>query len=69
MKESEDGEWIVLRCVNVLDRDVTGSWQHPAIREASLARLDETPLEGLPVRDGVVDFVAPPRGIVTILVR
>jgi mannosylglycerate hydrolase len=69
IKESEDGAWIVLRCVNVLDRDVTGSWHHPAIREASLARLDETPLEGLPVRDGVVDFVAPPRGIVTILVR
>lgn len=69
IKESEDGDWIVLRCVNGLDRDVTGSWRLPAVREASLARLDETPLEGLPVRDGAVDFVAAPRGIVTILVR
>ncbi|HZI30669.1 MAG TPA: glycosyl hydrolase-related protein [Gemmatimonadaceae bacterium] len=69
IKESEDGDGIVLRCVNVLNREVAGSWRLPKVREASLARLDETPLEGLPPHDGAVDFVAPPRGIVTILVR
>jgi mannosylglycerate hydrolase len=69
IKESEDGEWIVLRCVNVLNREVAGTWRLPKVREASLARLDETPLEGLPPHEGAVDFVAPPRGIVTILVR
>jgi alpha-mannosidase len=69
LKESEDGEWIVLRCVNRVGREVAGSWRLPTIREARLARLDETPLEGLPVKDGEVAFVAPPRAIVTILVR
>jgi mannosylglycerate hydrolase len=69
IKESEDGDWTVLRCLNVLNREAAGSWRLPKVREANLARLDETPLEGLPVHDGAVDFVAPPRGIVTILVR
>jgi alpha-mannosidase len=72
-KESEDGEWIVLRCVNLLDSEVAGSWRlarQYGIREARLARLDETPLEALPMReDGVVRFVASPRGVVTILAR
>jgi mannosylglycerate hydrolase len=69
IKESEDGEWIVLRCTNLLARQVVGSWQLPVVREAMMARLDETPVEGIPVQDGRVEFVAPPRGVVTVLVR
>jgi alpha-mannosidase len=69
IKESEDGEWIVLRCTNLLDRPVSGSWHLPSLREAMLARLDETPLEGLPVVNGRVEFVAPRRAAITILVR
>ena len=69
LKESEDGEWMVLRCVNLLERDVPGRWQLSPLREARLARLDETALEPLTVQDDGVAFVAPPRGIVTILVR
>ncbi len=69
MKTSEDREWTVLRCVNVADEWSPGRWFHPEIRDGRLARLDESPLGALVVRDGIVDFIAPPRGVVTILVR
>ena len=43
IKESEDGGWLVLRCVNLLERDVAGAWRLPFdVAEAHLARLDET---------------------------
>lgn len=69
-KESEDGQWLVLRCVNLLDREATGSWQLGGmIREARAARLDETPGDSIePVGDRI-RFSAPSRGVVTILVR
>ncbi len=70
VKQSEDGEWTVLRCVNVFDRAVRGGWTlGGGIREARTSRLDETPGEALAVADGSVEFEAPPRGIVTVLVR
>ena len=69
IKDSEDGEWLVLRCVNVIDREVRGSWRVPGVREAMHARLDETPIDSLEVQDGRIEFVAPARGIVTILAR
>jgi hypothetical protein len=70
MKESEDGAALVLRCVNLLDKPVAGAWWLPMlIREASLARLDETPLTPLTASGDRVAFQAPPRGVVTILVR
>jgi alpha-mannosidase len=69
IKESEDGGWLVLRCVNLLERPVAGSWALPSLREAFLARLDETPLAPLEVHDDRVEFLAPPRGIVSILAR
>jgi len=69
IKDSEDGQWVVLRCTNLLDRSVHGAWRLSGVREAVRARLDETPIEPLVVQDGRVDFVAPRRGIVTILVR
>lgn len=66
-KEGEDGRRLVVRCVNLLDRAVDGAWQLAGVRQAWLARLDETPLGALGVRDGCVAFRAPPRGVVTVL--
>ena len=68
-KASEDGAWTVLRCVNVSDATVQGTWRLPGAREAMLARLDETPLAPLEPREGELRFEAPPRATVTILVR
>jgi alpha-mannosidase len=69
-KESETGDAIVLRCVNLLDQEVAGSWRLPRmVRDPQLARLDETPLTPIEVRGDRIPFLAPPRGIVTILVR
>ena len=69
IKESEDGEWTVLRCMNLFGHPVAGCWRAPVLREAMVARLDETPMEGIPVLEGRVEFVAPSRSVVTILVR
>jgi alpha-mannosidase len=68
--ESEDGEWLVLRCINLFDVERPGTWRlDVAAREAWLARLDETPLAAAAIRDGVIAFVAPAHGVVTVLVR
>jgi alpha-mannosidase len=70
LKESEDGEWIVARCVNVLDEPVNGLWRFGVhVREARYARLDETPLELLEVTAHGITFTAGPRAIVTVLAR
>jgi len=56
--------------VNRFDSEVRGRWRaRRSISEAKLARLDETPLEPLVVDGDAVAFVAPPRAIVTLLVR
>ncbi|MGE5729075.1 MAG: glycosyl hydrolase-related protein, partial [Gemmatimonas sp.] len=70
IKTSEDGAWLVLRCVNLTERTLTGTWTLgiPA-SEARASRLDETPSDALEVRDSRVSFVAAPRAIVTLLVR
>ncbi|HET9453001.1 MAG TPA: hypothetical protein VFO66_01855 [Gemmatimonadaceae bacterium] len=69
-RESEDGQWLVLRCVNLLDREVAGSWQLGGmIREARAARLDETPGDPIQTVGDRVRFSAPAHGVVTILVR
>jgi hypothetical protein len=52
-----------------LDHYVAGSWYLPGLREATQARLDETPVESLSVEDGRIGFPAPPRAVVTILAR
>jgi alpha-mannosidase len=70
MKESEDGEWTVLRCVNLTDERVAGRWTLGVeLTEARLARLDETIIGRLEVSGASVAFDAGPRAIVTILVR
>ncbi|MGI9079127.1 MAG: hypothetical protein ACR2G6_17625, partial [Gemmatimonadaceae bacterium] len=69
-KESEDAEWTVLRCVNLLEKEVRGLWRiGTAVREARIARLDETPGEQASVTNGAIEFVAKPRDAVTIVVR
>ncbi|HEX7545806.1 MAG TPA: hypothetical protein VF368_03695, partial [Gemmatimonadaceae bacterium] len=69
-KTSEDGQWLVLRCVNLLDEARAGSWSIGAsIREALLARIDETIIETAPLDGGRVNFEAGPRAVVTVLVR
>jgi alpha-mannosidase len=69
-KESEDGSFVVVRCVNLLEEPVDGAWEFGApIRQAHRARLDETPVEAITITERRVAFRAPPRGVVTILVR
>ena len=69
-KESEDGDWLVLRCMNLTDVATRATWRLPFTpRQANLARLDETPLGAVPVTEGAVSFAAGPRAVVTILVR
>jgi mannosylglycerate hydrolase len=69
-KDSEDGKWTVLRCVNVTTRTATASWWCAwPVREARLSRLDEEPGEALPVRDSVVGVALAPSEVVTVLVR
>jgi alpha-mannosidase len=70
LKDSEDGEWLVARCVNLLDTPVDGAWRFGVpIREAYTARLDETIGEPLTLTENTVPFKAAPRAVVTILVR
>jgi alpha-mannosidase len=70
IKQSEDGQWLVLRCVNLTEDTVPGRWRLPfAPAAASLARLDETPTEHLQPEAKDLAFVANPRAVVTILVR
>ena len=67
---SQRAGWSALRCVNQRDTSVEGEWRMTCgVTEAHRARLDETPLDALPVHGGVVRFTAAPREIVTILVR
>ncbi len=69
-KESEDGKWLLLRCVNLLDQPVAGVWRLARpLQEAKVARLDETPLTPLQVVDDRVPILVPSRGVLTILVR
>lgn len=70
IKESDDGEWTVLRCANLLNASTNGSWRLPfAIADARLARLDETSVSAARIVGNEVVFDAGPRAIVTILVR
>jgi len=69
-KESEDGDWLVLRCVNLTDVATEGTWHVPFTpARAVVARLDETPLGDIEVTGASVPFAVGPRAVVTILVR
>jgi len=70
MKPAEAGKGVVLRCYNALGRPVTGEWRVPwPVRSAEVARLDETPLAPLEIASGAIRFDAPPRAVVTVLLR
>ncbi len=70
IKESEDGTWLVARCVNLTDERRHGTWRFGfPVAEARLARLDETPLAAIPVSANAVDIDVLPRGIWTVMVR
>ena len=70
IKTSEDGEWLVLRCVNLTEREIAGGWALGApAREARDSRLDERPGELLGIQGNRVPFIAAPRAIVTVLAR
>ena len=62
--------WLVLRCVNLTERKIAGAWLlGTPVREARASRLDEMAGELVGIQDNRVAFAAPPRAIVTLLVR
>ena len=65
-KECEEGHGVIVRCTNLLDRPVSGSWSLTDLESAHLCRLDETRLGALPVASGRVEFQVPPFAVSTI---
>lgn len=71
LKPREDGDGIVLRCVNLTRRARRGVWTFPwPLTRAFRARLDETIEAELPLSSARrrVEFRAGPREIVTVIV-
>lgn len=71
-KPSEDGDGLVLRCVNVTMEPVRGVWVCPfRVKRVRLARLDESPVRDLRLAGGRrrIVFEARPREAVTVLVE
>jgi hypothetical protein len=69
LKESDDGQYVVARCVNVTDREVIGAWVLPQpVKDVQLGRLDETPLAPLGVDGNRIWLVVPPFGIHTTII-
>ncbi|MFI5207753.1 MAG: glycoside hydrolase family 38 C-terminal domain-containing protein [Gemmatimonadales bacterium] len=71
MKAAESGRGVVLRCYNATTKTVRGAWRVTwPVRSATLCRLDEKAMHKLEVdAGGRVAFDAPPRAVVTILLR
>jgi alpha-mannosidase len=69
-KPDDSGTGTVLRCVNVTRQPTTATWHCGwPIREAHRARLDETRLEPLAVRNNSVTIPLEPFQVRTIIVR
>jgi len=67
LKVAEDGERLILRLWNVLDRPVAGSARLPdGFGRAERCDALERPRQELPVERGRAAFAADPRGILTI---
>ena len=71
MKPAESGRGTVLRCYNATEKAVHGAWRVGwSVRSASLCRLDEKMVKKLEVgAGGRLAFDAPPRAVVTLLLR
>jgi alpha-mannosidase len=68
LKESDDGNYVVARCLNISDVEVHGAWVLPrAPGSAHVSRLDETPIAPLPMRGNRVAIVVAPHAIHTVL--
>jgi hypothetical protein len=69
LKVAEDGQRLILRCWNVLERSVEGSLKLPRgwVR-AEMCDALERPMGPLPVSQQRVKFTAPPRGINTVAI-
>jgi 2-O-(6-phospho-alpha-D-mannosyl)-D-glycerate hydrolase len=70
-KISEDGKDLIVRVYNPTRDLLSGAIDCSGlgVREAHRARLDETVLSPLEVRDGSVQFDAPPSSLVTVRLR
>ena len=69
VKPAEQGPGLVLRALNLTDKEVNGAWRlAPPPTEAWLVRADESPLRPLPVEGSAVPIRVGPRAIATILV-
>jgi alpha-mannosidase len=69
-KESEDAEWMVVRCVNLSDEPTTGRWRFGfPVNEARWSRLDESVGAPAQIENEAVAFDAPPHAAITLLVR
>jgi alpha-mannosidase len=69
IKPAEQAQGMVLRAVNLLDREVSGAWRiDPVPMEAWLLRADETRIESLAIEGRAIPFRVGPRGLATILV-
>ncbi|HET7111438.1 MAG TPA: glycoside hydrolase family 38 C-terminal domain-containing protein [Gemmatimonadales bacterium] len=69
IKPAEQGEGMVLRAVNLQDREVSGAWRiSPSPTEAWLLRADETRIESLAIEAHAIPFRVGPRALATILV-
>ena len=68
---ADDGDGIVLRCVNDSPDTSVGRWSIPNSAELQVApaRLDETLLGARQPLDQRIEFTAPPRAVVTFRVR
>ena len=69
-KESDDGAWLVLRCANLVEEERAGSWTLGGpVREVRASHLDERVGAAIPCDGDTIPFIAPARGVVTLLVR
>lgn len=69
IKPAAQGHGMVLRAVNLTDREVNGTWRMtPGPSEAWRLRADETRLEKLDIEDSAIPIRVPARALSTILV-
>ena len=66
---ARQGDGMILRCYNVLEREVAGAWRvRPKAVRAWQVRADETRLGSLPVNGELIPFRAGPRALISVRV-